>query len=143
KIDPKSVGVGQYQHDVAQKRLNETLTFVVETAVNQVGVNVNTASASLLQYVAGLNKTVANNIRKYREENGSFASRKELKKVPRLGAKSYEQSIGFLRILEGENPLDKTAIHPESYKAAEQIVKAAGFGLKDIGSEDLKSALQA
>ncbi|EPJ1145554.1 Tex family protein [Listeria monocytogenes] len=143
KIDPKSVGVGQYQHDVAQKRLNETLTFVVETAVNQVGVNVNTASASLLQYVAGLNKTVANNIRKYREENGSFASRKELKKVPRLGAKSYEQSIGFLRILEGENPLDKTAIHPESYKAAEQIVKAAGFGLKDIGSEDLKAALQA
>ncbi|KJQ79713.1 hypothetical protein UZ46_12175, partial [Listeria monocytogenes] len=110
---------------------------------NQVGVNVNTASASLLQYVAGLNKTVANNIRKYREENGSFASRKELKKVPRLGAKSYEQSIGFLRILEGENPLDKTAIHPESYKAAEQIVKAAGFGLKDIGSEDLKAALQA
>ncbi|MBC1672253.1 RNA-binding transcriptional accessory protein [Listeria welshimeri] len=143
KIDPKSVGVGQYQHDVAQKRLNETLTFVVETAVNQVGVNVNTASASLLQYVAGLNKTVANNIRKYREENGSFTSRKALKKVPRLGAKSYEQSIGFLRILEGDNPLDKTAIHPESYKAAEQIVKAAGFDLSDIGSEDLKAALQA
>ncbi|MBC1458099.1 RNA-binding transcriptional accessory protein [Listeria newyorkensis] len=142
KIDPKSVGVGQYQHDVAQKQLNDTLTFVVETAVNQVGVNVNTASASLLQYVAGLNKTVAGNIRKYREENGPFASRKELKKVPRLGAKSYEQSIGFLRILEGKHPLDATAIHPESYATAEKIVVSAGFQLTDLGSEELKKALE-
>ncbi|WP_260447791.1 Tex family protein [Listeria rocourtiae] len=141
KIDPKSVGVGQYQHDVAQKQLNDTLTFVVETAVNQVGVNVNTASASLLQYVAGLNKTVAGNIRKYREENGPFASRKELKKVPRLGAKSYEQSIGFLRILEGKHPLDATAIHPESYAIAEKIVVSAGFKLTDLGSQELKKAL--
>ncbi|WP_163652227.1 Tex family protein [Listeria sp. PSOL-1] len=141
KIDPKSVGVGQYQHDVSQKKLTEALTFVVETAVNQVGVNVNTASASLLQYVAGLNKTVANNIRKYREENGSFTSRGELKKVPRLGAKSYEQSIGFMRILEGENPLDKTAIHPESYSAAKQIIKTAGSTLESIGSDELKTVL--
>lgn len=141
KIDPKSVGVGQYQHDVAQKQLNDTLTFVVETAVNQVGVNVNTASASLLQYVAGLNKTVAGNIRKYREENGPFESRKELKKVPRLGAKSYEQSIGFLRILEGKHPLDATAIHPESYAIAENIVVSAGFKLTDLGSQELKKAL--
>ncbi|MBC1501567.1 RNA-binding transcriptional accessory protein [Listeria weihenstephanensis] len=142
KIDPKSVGVGQYQHDVAQKQLNDTLTFVVETAVNQVGVNVNTASASLLQYVAGLNKTVAGNIRKYREENGPFATRKELKKVPRLGAKSYEQSIGFLRILEGKHPLDATAIHPESYATAEKIVVSAGFKLTDLGSQELKTALE-
>ncbi|MBC2239632.1 Tex family protein [Listeria booriae] len=142
KIDPKSVGVGQYQHDVAQKQLNDTLTFVVETAVNQVGVNVNTASASLLQYVAGLNKTVAGNIRKYREENGPFTSRKELKKVPRLGAKSYEQSIGFLRILEGKHPLDQTAIHPESYATAEKIVNSAGFQLSDLGTPELKQALQ-
>ncbi|MBC2024295.1 Tex family protein [Listeria booriae] len=142
KIDPKSVGVGQYQHDVAQKQLNNTLTFVVETAVNQVGVNVNTASASLLQYVAGLNKTVAGNIRKYREENGPFTSRKELKKVPRLGAKSYEQSIGFLRILEGKHPLDQTAIHPESYATAEKIVNSVGFQLSDLGTPELKQALQ-
>lgn len=142
KIDPKSVGVGQYQHDVSQKKLSDALTFVVETAVNQVGVNVNTASAALLQYVAGLNKTVAGNIRKYREENGPFTSRTELKKVPRLGAKSYEQSIGFMRILEGENPLDKTAIHPESYKAAEQLIKKLGFTLQDIGTPKLKAELQ-
>lgn len=143
KIDPKSVGVGQYQHDVSQKELNDTLTFVVETAVNQVGVNVNTASASLLQYVAGLNKTVAGNIRKYREENGGFHSRAELKKVPRLGAKSYEQSVGFLRILEGKNPLDKTAIHPESYDAAKALLQEAGLGLEEIGTEKAKTALQA
>ncbi|EUJ51831.1 hypothetical protein MCOL2_14443 [Listeria fleischmannii FSL S10-1203] len=142
KIDPKSVGVGQYQHDVAQKKLNETLRFVVETAVNQVGVNVNTASASLLQYVAGLNKTVAGNIRKYREENGPFASRAELKKVPRLGAKSYEQSIGFMRILEGKNPLDKTAIHPESYAAAKALIGKMDYRLQDIGSQALKESLQ-
>lgn len=95
KIDPKSVGVGQYQHDVSQKQLNDSLTFIVETVVNQVGVNANTASASLLQYVAGLNKTVAQNIVKYRDENGKFSNRKQLKKIPRLGAKTYEQCIGF------------------------------------------------
>lgn len=108
KIDPKSVGVGQYQHDVTQKRLNESLTFVVETAVNQVGVNVNTASVALLQYVSGLSKTVAKNIVAKREEDGKFTKRTELKKIPRLGAKTYEQCIGFLRILEGANPLDRT-----------------------------------
>lgn len=143
KIDPKSVGVGQYQHDVSQKELNDTLGFVVETAVNQVGVNVNTASASLLQYVAGLNKTVANNIRKFRDENGGFGSRTELKKVPRLGAKSYEQSIGFLRILEGENPLDRTAIHPESYSAAKNLLDAMNLSVADIGTEKAKTALEA
>ncbi|WP_392660475.1 Tex-like N-terminal domain-containing protein, partial [Bacillus anthracis] len=107
KIDPKSVGVGQYQHDVSQKRLNESLTFVVETAVNQVGVNVNTASVALLQYVSGLSKTVAKNIVAKREEEGKFTKRTDLKKIPRLGAKTYEQCIGFLRILEGANPLDR------------------------------------
>ncbi|WP_239256246.1 Tex family protein [Listeria ilorinensis] len=143
KIDPKSVGVGQYQHDVSQKKLSQALTFVVETAVNQVGVNVNTASSALLQYVAGLNKTTAQNIFKYREENGPFLTRTALKKVPRLGAKSYEQSIGFIRILEGKNPLDKTAIHPESYSAAEKVIEAAGFTLKDIGTAELAAALKA
>ena len=116
KIDPKSVGVGQYQHDVSQKRLNESLTFVVETAVNQVGVNVNTASVALLQYVSGLSKTVAKNIVAKREEDGKFTKRTELKKIPRLGAKTYEQCIGFLRILEGANPLDRTGIHPSNIK---------------------------
>ena len=116
KIDPKSVGVGQYQHDVSQKRLNESLTFVVETAVNQVGVNVNTASVALLQYVSGLSKTVAKNIVAKREEDGKFTKRTELKKIPRLGAKTYEQCIGFLRILEGANPLDRTGIHQSNIK---------------------------
>ena len=111
KIDPKSVGVGQYQHDVSQKKLQESLTFVVETVVNQVGVNVNTASPSLLQYVSGLSKSVANNIVKYREENGKFTNRNELKAIPRLGAKTNEQCIGFLRIIDGEEPLDRTNIH--------------------------------
>ncbi|WP_272885544.1 Tex family protein [Fictibacillus marinisediminis] len=142
KIDPKSVGVGQYQHDVSQKRLNESLTFVVETAVNQVGVNVNTASSSLLQYVAGLSKTVAQNIVKVREEKGKFVKREELKKIPRLGAKTYEQCIGFLRIPDGKNPLDQTAIHPESYKETLQLLKEIGSELQEIGSEDLKSKLK-
>ncbi|UZJ78783.1 Tex family protein [Fictibacillus sp. KU28468] len=142
KIDPKSVGVGQYQHDVSQKRLNESLTFVVETAVNQVGVNVNTASSSLLQYVAGLSKTVAQNIVKVREEKGKFVKREELKKIPRLGAKTYEQCIGFLRIPDGKNPLDQTAIHPESYKETLQLLKEIGSELQEIGSDDLKSKLK-
>ena len=141
KIDPKSIGVGQYQHDVSQKALNESLTFVVETAVNQVGVNVNTASTSLLQYVSGLSKTVANNIVKERNEIGKFTNRKQLKKIPRLGAKTYEQGIGFLRIVDGDNPLDRTPIQPESYTVVEQLLKTLGMTLKDIGTERLREAL--
>ncbi|MDZ5474571.1 Tex family protein [Bacillus sp. 31A1R] len=141
KIDPKSVGVGQYQHDVSQKRLSESLTFVVETTVNQVGVNVNTASSSLLQYVAGLSKTVANNIVKKREEEGKFISRTQLKKIPRLGAKTYEQAIGFLRVLDGSDPLDRTGIHPESYTEVKSLLKNLGFSTKDLGSESLRESL--
>ncbi|WP_042454577.1 Tex family protein [Neobacillus dielmonensis] len=141
KIDPKSVGVGQYQHDVSQKRLSESLHFVVETAVNQVGVNVNTASPSLLQYVAGLTKTAANNIVKMREEEGKFTSRAQLKKVPRLGAKTYEQAIGFLRVLDGKQPLDRTAIHPENYEEVKKLLTNLGFTAKDLGTEELKTAL--
>jgi uncharacterized protein len=141
KIDPKSVGVGQYQHDVSQKRLSESLHFVVETAVNQVGVNVNTASPSLLQYVAGLTKTAANNIVKKRDEEGKFTSRVQLKKVPRLGAKTFEQAIGFLRVLDGENPLDRTGIHPENYKEVEKLLKIVGSTTADLGTDKLKEAL--
>jgi protein Tex len=141
KIDPKSVGVGQYQHDVSQKKLSESLTFVVETAVNQVGVNVNTASSSLLQYVAGLSKTVANNIVKKREEEGKFTSRTQLKKIPRLGAKTYEQAIGFLRVIDGKEPLDLTGIHPESYGEVKQLLDSLGFKTKDLGTPALKEAL--
>ncbi|OCA89360.1 RNA-binding transcriptional accessory protein [Bacillus sp. FJAT-27225] len=141
KIDPKSVGVGQYQHDVSQKRLSESLHFVVETAVNQVGVNVNTASVSLLQYVAGLTKTTAGNIVKRREEEGKFTNRQELKKIPRLGAKTYEQAIGFLRITEGAEPLDRTGIHPENYNSVKKLLSSLGFTSEDLGSERLKAAL--
>ncbi|SDM86462.1 uncharacterized protein SAMN05216244_3574 [Sediminibacillus halophilus] len=141
KIDPKSIGVGQYQHDVSQKSLNGSLTFVVETAVNQVGVNVNTASASLLQYVSGLSKTVAGNVIKQRNENGKFTSRRQLKKIPRLGNKTYEQCIGFLRVPDGDEPLDRTAIHPESYSAANQLLTTLGFTTDDLGSDALKQAL--
>lgn len=142
KIDPKSIGVGQYQHDVTQKELNESLAFVVETAVNQVGVNVNTASTSLLEHVAGLSKTVANNIVKQRNELGKFTSRKELKKIPRLGPKTYEQGIGFLRILDGDHPLDRTPIHPESYKDTERLLGMIDCTLEDIGSPELQEALK-
>ncbi|YCI77371.1 RNA-binding transcriptional accessory protein [Bacillus sp. R1-10] len=141
KIDPQSVGVGQYQHDVSQKKLTESLTFVVETAVNQVGVNVNTASSSLLQYVAGLSKSVAQNIVKKREVEGKFQSRKELKKIPRLGAKTYEQCIGFLRIINGDEPLDQTAIHPENYSAVNKLLKKMGFTSDDLGSDALNEEL--
>ncbi|WP_047985439.1 Tex family protein [Ornithinibacillus californiensis] len=141
KIDPKSIGVGQYQHDVSQKALNESLTFVVETAVNQVGVNVNTASRSLLQYVSGLSKTVAGNIVKLRNENGKFTNRKQLKKIPRLGAKTYEQAIGFLRIIDGDNPLDRTPIHPESYAHTEKLLSMLDCKIEDIGSPKLKEKL--
>ncbi|QGH33129.1 S1 RNA-binding domain-containing protein [Gracilibacillus salitolerans] len=138
KIEPKAIGVGQYQHDVSQKRLTESLTFVVETAVNQVGVNVNSASSSLLQYVSGLNKTVANNIVKYRDEHGKFTNRKQLKDIPRLGNKTYEQSIGFLRVMDGEEPLDRTPIHPETYKATKQILTEMNCSVADLGTEQLK-----
>lgn len=142
KIEPKAIGVGQYQHDVSQKRLAESLTFVVETAVNQVGVNVNTASSSLLQYVSGLNKTVANNIVKYRDEHGKFTNRKQLKDIPRLGNKTYEQSIGFLRVVDGDEPLDRTPIHPESYAATNQILTDMNFTVADLGTEQLKERVK-
>ncbi|UBH15127.1 Tex family protein [Macrococcus armenti] len=141
KIDPKSIGVGQYQHDVNQKALNEALTFVVETAVNKVGVNVNTASAPLLQYVSGLSKTVAENIINYRIENGPIKHHKEIAKIPRLGKKTFEQSIGFMRIPDGEEPLDNTGIHPESYKATYALLKKLSLSADDLGSEVLKGAI--
>lgn len=143
KIEPKAVGVGQYQHDVSQKKLSESLTFIVETAVNQVGVDVNTASASLLQYVSGLSKTVAENIVKVREENGQFTTRAQLKKIPRLGAKTYEQAIGFLRVPEAKNPFDATGIHPESYNIAEQILEAAHINKKELGTQKAEEAIAA
>lgn len=141
KIDPKSIGVGQYQHDVSQKKLADSLTFVVETAVNQVGVNVNTASVSLLQYVSGLSKTVANNIVKKREELGFFKDRKQLEDIPRLGKKTYQQSIGFLRINDGDEPLDRTPIHPETYKVTGQLLTMIECEKSDLGSEKLQQKL--
>ncbi|HHT99213.1 MAG TPA: RNA-binding transcriptional accessory protein [Acholeplasma sp.] len=138
KIDPKSIGVGQYQHDVSPKKLNESLNFVVTQAVNQVGVNVNTASKALLMYVSGLNKSTAENIVKYREKIGKFANRKQLLDVPRLGAKSYEQAIGFLRIPEGDEALDMTAVHPESYHFAKQIMKQYNITSDMFGKEEVK-----
>src|SRR5690625_2775462 len=141
KIDPKSIGVGQYQHDVTQKELNRELSFVVETAVNQVGVNVNTASSSLLEHVAGLSKTTANNIIKEREVLGKFTNRAQLKKVPRLGPKTYEQSIGFLRVIDGEHLLDQTPIHPESYEVTEALLDVLDLEFTEIGSEALREKL--
>ncbi len=142
KIDPKSVGVGQYQHDVSQKKLNDSLTFVVETVVNQVGVNVNTASPSLLQYVAGLSKAVANNVVKKREELGRFSNRKQLKDIPRLGAKTYEQCIGFLRVIDGDHPLDRTSIHPERYVEVENLLKQLEGSYSDLGTVELKEKVK-
>lgn len=142
KIDPKAVGVGQYQHDVSQKNLANQLDFVVETAVNQVGVNVNTASPQLLQHVAGLNKTTAQNLVTYRETNGAFDSRIQLKKVPRLGPKAYEQAIGFLRIADGKNILDNTGIHPESYPIAKEILAQAKLTAKDLGNQEAQKTLK-
>ncbi|WP_091185046.1 Tex family protein [Paenibacillus catalpae] len=141
KIEPKAIGVGQYQHDVSQKRLDESLGGVVESAVNHVGVDVNTASASLLSYVAGINATIAKNIVKYREENGRFAKRGQLQKVPRLGAKSYEQCIGFLRIPEAANPLDRTPIHPESYDVVDKLFGQLGLKQSQLGTDELKEKL--
>ncbi|WP_342764065.1 Tex family protein [uncultured Methanobrevibacter sp.] len=138
KIDPKSIGVGQYQHDMNQKKLNESLSEVVEKVVNNVGVNLNTASPALLSYVSGISNTVAGNIVKYREENGEFSSRKELKKVKKLGPKTFEQCAGFTKVPNSKNPLDNTTVHPESYKATEKLLKQLGYSLEDIGREDLK-----
>jgi len=143
KIDPKSVGVGQYQHDVSQKALAESLGFVVETVVNRVGVNVNTASVALLQYVAGLSKTTAKNIVKKREESGRYLSREDLRKVPRLGDKSYQQCAGFLIVPDSENVLDRTPIHPESYDATMELLKEIGCSLEDIGTDALKERLKS
>ncbi len=144
KIDPKSIGVGQYQHDMNQKRLGEALGGVVENCVNSVGVDLNTASASLLSYVAGINKTVAKNITKYREENGRFMSRKDLLNVPKLGAKAFEQCAGFLRISDGDNVLDNTSVHPESYVATEKLLKILGYSEQDVidsNIDDIKNRL--
>lgn len=140
KIDPKSIGVGQYQHDVSQKKLSESLDFVVDTVVNQVGVNINTASPSLLSHVAGLNKTISENIVKYREEEGMICSRDAIKKVPRLGAKAFEQAAGFLRIPESDNVLDNTGVHPESYPAVEKLFQTLAItDLDQAAQEKLQS----
>ncbi|PRT71432.1 RNA-binding transcriptional accessory protein [Streptococcus anginosus] len=140
KIDPKSIGVGQYQHDVSQKKLSESLDFVVDTVVNQVGVNINTASPSLLSHVAGLNKTISENIVKYREEEGMICSRDAIKKVPRLGAKAFEQAAGFLRIPESDNILDNTGVHPESYPAVEKLFQTLAItDLDQAAQEKLQS----
>ena len=136
KIDPKAIGVGQYQHDVNQKRLEESLTGVVEDSVNKVGVDVNTATPSLLSYVSGINKTIAKNIVKYRDENGKLKNRKQLLKVPKLGKVAFEQCAGFLRILDGDNPLEITAVHPESYEATEKLLESLGFDKKDLKDKD-------
>lgn len=132
KIDPKSIGVGQYQHDMNQKKLSDALTGVVEDCVNKVGVDLNTASAALLEYISGINKTLAQNIVEYRETNGRFKNRKQLLKVPKLGPKAYEQCAGFLRILNGENPLDATSVHPESYEITNKLLDKLGFSVSDI-----------
>lgn len=141
KIDPKAIGVGQYQHDLDQKRLGEVLESVVEDCVNTVGVNLNTASVSLLKYVSGINKGIAQNIYAYREKNGEFKSREDLKKVPKLGDKAYEQCAGFLRIIDGNEPLDNTGVHPESYKYAKEIIKETKIDLKNDDEETLKLKL--
>ena len=137
KIDPKSIGVGQYQHDMNQKRLGEALSGVVEDSVNKVGVDLNTASASLLEYISGINKTIAKNIVAYREENGSFQTRRELLKVAKLGPKAFEQCAGFTRIMGGKNPLDATSVHPESYGAAEKLLEKLGYKTTDITGKGL------
>ena len=134
KIDPKSIGVGQYQHDMNQKKLSESLDHVVEKSVNEVGVDVNTASVSLMEHVSGISKSIAKNIVSYREENGRFSSRKELLKVKKLGPKAYEQCAGFMKVSDSENPLDNTTVHPESYEATEKLLKTLGYSIHDVGS---------
>lgn len=143
KIDPKAIGVGQYQHDLPEKQLDEKLATVIETGVNQAGVNLNTASAALLQHISGLNKTTAQNIVAYRDENGRFEVRTELKKVPRLGKKAYEQAAGFLRISEGKNIFDNTDIHPESYPLAQKLLTAAKLSVEQLGTTKAKEQLEA
>lgn len=138
KIDPKAIGVGQYQHDMPKARMNEALSGVVEDCVNSVGVDLNTASYSLLAYISGINSSVAKNIVKYREENGAFTDRKQLLKVPKLGKKAFEQCAGFLRVRDGKNPLDNTAVHPESYEAAKELMNECGFKLSDIGTTEIR-----
>ena len=142
KIDPKSIGVGQYQHDITPKYLEKELTFVVETAVNKVGVNINTASVSLLSYVSGVNKQIAKNIVGYRQENGKIETIKEISKVPRLGKKTYEQCVGFLRIPDSKNIFDATGIHPESYKAAENLLKELNLTTKEVGTEEFSTKIE-
>lgn len=132
KIDPKSIGVGQYQHDMNQKKLSEALGGVVEDSVNKVGVDLNTASASLLEYISGINKTIAKNIVDYRETNGRFTNRKQLLKVAKLGPKAFEQCAGFMRILNGDNPLDATSVHPESYDAALKLLEKLNISMEDL-----------
>ena len=143
KIDPKSIGVGQYQHDVDQKKLSESLTGVVEDAVNKVGVDVNTATPSLLQYISGINKTIANNIVKYRDENGKIKERKELLKVPKLGKAAFEQCAGFIRVFDGKNPLETTAVHPESYEIAEKLLNKIGYKKEDLTNKDSLKEIKA
>ena len=138
KIDPKAIGVGQYQHDMPKARMNEALSGVVEDCVNSVGVDLNTASYSLLAYISGINSSVAKNIVKYREENGALTDRKQLLKVPKLGKKAFEQCAGFLRVRDGKNPLDNTAVHPESYEAAKELMNECGFKLSDIGTPEIR-----
>ena len=142
KIEPKSIGVGQYQHDVAQNKLSKSLEDVVVDAVNKVGVNLNTCSSSLLSYVSGLSKSVAKNIIDYREKNEKFSSRDELKNVSKMGPKTYEQCIGFLRILGGDNPLDMTSIHPESYDKALKLLEIMKMTPNDLGTEEMKTAVE-
>ncbi len=147
KIDPKAIGVGQYQHDVNQKKLSESLTAVVEDSVNKVGVDVNTATPSLLSYVSGINNTIAKNIVKYRDENGKLKDRKQLLKVPKLGKVAFEQCAGFIRIYDGDNPLELTAVHPESYEATEKLLAEIGFNKNDLKDkeklEDLRNKLKS
>ena len=143
KIDPKAIGIGQYQHDVDQKKLSESLEGVVEDAVNTVGVDINTATPSLLSYVSGINKTIAKNIVKYRDENGTIKERKELLKVPKLGKVAYEQCAGFIRIPNGKNPLENTGVHPESYEVAEELLKSIGFTKEDLLDKEKLSKIKA
>lgn len=142
KIDPKSIGVGQYQHDMNQKKLSDALNGVVEDSVNKVGVDLNTASASLLEYISGISKVIAKNIVDYRETNGRFVNRKQLLKVPKLGPKAFEQCAGFMRITDGDNPLDATSVHPESYEAAEQLLEKLGLTMEDVKAAQKKAAAE-
>ena len=142
KIDPKSIGVGQYQHDMNQKKLSDALNGVVEDSVNKVGVDLNTASASLLEYISGINKTIAKNIVDYREANGRFTNRKQLLKVAKLGPKAYEQCAGFMRIMDGDNPLDATSVHPESYEATQKLLEKLGLTMEDVKAAQKKAAAE-